>query len=905
MIDRYTIKKSLGKGGMGEVFLAYDPSCKREVALKRIRPDLKEKKSIQSRFLREAQIAAQLTHPSIVPIFTIHEELFYYTMPYVEGETLSFILRGAREEQRKGKIVHPVGGSIASLLRIFLQVCEAISYAHAKNIIHRDIKPENIIIGKYGEVMILDWGIAEFLQEASIRGGKVAGTISYMAPEKVQGSPSSIKTEIYSLGVMLYQILTLELPFHRGNLAAFKKVAGKEIWTPVSELAPYREIPQEMEKIIEKCLCTDPEKRFLSVSSLIEEIKKVVEGTPSWIFAAELTLSNQQDWEFQENVFLAKHIAITRHVEFMEWVSLMVSKQMFSGNIRIETKVKIKEGGSGAGFLFSVPELNQRKSLEQGYCLWLAPQKCQLFRSNVLVVEKEAPLLEKKKWYRVCIEKRLSFVNVFLEDTLIISYTSHFPLSGTHIGMLHKDGEFEIEPLLVYTSSSNAMINCLAVPDAFYAYKDYEHALLEYRKIGNSFAGREEGREAFFRAGLTLLQRAKEEERKKEKKAFFQEAFKEFEHLVGSGAPLQLLGKAMVYEAMEDFEEEVKCLEFALRKYPKHPLLSLFEEYILFRMHESSHTRRQAAYHLILLAVRYFPKIFQQKDTKNLLEGLKKHWEFPFFMEEASKESLQARIAIVLAFWVRNKAILVEISKVFSKMEVVEKKTIQNALMGLFELDFISEIKELIEDKTIQKNLPWGFKELVFSDLEKISFLIEKAPLRLEKKEVRVLFSLLKEKLLQGLFEEVQTFFSSLRNCEVSKEELAYLDEILLWSLLAQKKYKAAQNLIKRYSEKKLSDFTSPMYTAYGCFLTLQGSREKATLFFANLTEKRYPPIHALASFYLCGKIEEEKGWIKSAFYYEKKLLFERLILFFHCTGEKEKKTLFEKKLSCLKKDPS
>ncbi len=904
MIDRYTIKQSLGKGGMGEVFLAYDPVCKREVALKRIKPELKEKKSIQVRFLREAQIASQLTHPSIVPIFTINEELFYYTMPYVEGETLRQVLKETKEGQKRGKILPPVGGSVASLLRIFLQICEAISYAHSKKIIHRDLKPENIIIGKYGEVMILDWGIAEFLEESVSRRGKVAGTISYMAPERVMGNPSSIRTEIYALGIILYQILTLELPFHRGNLAAFRKVAGKEKWISPIELAPYREIPQEIEAILQKCLANEEEKRFAFVSDLIEEIKKVVEGQSSWVFAAELKIEKKEDWEFQENVFLAKHIAITRHVEFMEWVSLMVSQQMFPGNIRIETKVKIKEKGGGAGFLLSIPELSQRKSLEQGYCLWLGPQGCQLFRCNVLVAETEVPFLQKGKWHQICLEKTVSFVKVFLDEVPLISYSSHFPLSGTHIGMLHKDAEFEIKPLRVYTSSYNAMINCLAVPDAFYAYKDYEHALLEYRKIGRSFPGREEGREAFFRAGLTLLQKAKEEQVRKEKKQLFHQALEEFEHLTAAGAPLQLLGKAMVYEALEDYEEEVKCLEFALRKYPKHPLLSLFEEYILFRMHESSHTKRQAAYHLILLAVRYFPKIFHQRDTKNLLEGLKKHWEFPFFMEEAPKESLQARIAIILAFWVRNRAILVEISQVFSKMKEIEEKTIQNALMGLFELDFVEELEELMQEKTVQNNLPWGLKELLLGNLPGVISLLEKQGPKLDRKQIRILYFLLKEKLLKSQFEEVQKFFSLLPSFEVSKEDLSYLDEMLLWALLAQGKRKAAKNLVKRYSEKMLSSAFTPLHTAYGCFLSLEESEEKATLHFTTLQEKRYPPLHALASAYLCGKIEEEKGWIKSAFYYEKKILFERLILFFYCTKEKEKETFFRKRLECLKRVP-
>ncbi len=166
-IGPYAIVESLGRGGMGEVFLAKDPICGRHVALKRIRPELQLNKTIQSRFLREAKVASVLTHPSIVPIFAIQTGApdIYYTMPFVEGETLRQILRTTREQEKNGDPLHPIGSSIPALARIFLQVCEAVAYTHSKGIIHRDLKPENIIVGKYGEVMILDWGIADFIDQ--------------------------------------------------------------------------------------------------------------------------------------------------------------------------------------------------------------------------------------------------------------------------------------------------------------------------------------------------------------------------------------------------------------------------------------------------------------------------------------------------------------------------------------------------------------------------------------------------------------------------------------------------------------------------------------------------------------------------------------------------------------------
>src|SRR5579883_2618481 len=167
-LGRYTLLRSLGKGGMGEVFLAFDESCGRHVALKRIREDLLEKPVVKSRFLREARIAARLSHPSIIAIHSIEEVggVLFYTMPYIEGETLRSILKKARLEEKEGFAENPLGTSLSSLLRIFLNVCQAMAYCHVSGVLHRDLKPENILVGKFGETMIVDWGLAQYAEES-------------------------------------------------------------------------------------------------------------------------------------------------------------------------------------------------------------------------------------------------------------------------------------------------------------------------------------------------------------------------------------------------------------------------------------------------------------------------------------------------------------------------------------------------------------------------------------------------------------------------------------------------------------------------------------------------------------------------------------------------------------------
>ena len=197
-IGPYEIVDKIGHGGMGEVFLAKDPLCERLVAIKRIKPDLRSHDIMRKRFLREAKITASLYHPSIIPVHAIHEEGLYYVMPYVEGSTLKSLLRETLHREKQGTPV-----SLAFLIPMFVRICHAIAYCHARGILHRDLKPENILIGNFGQVIILDWGLAGpvtedvslpidlKVQKGLTNPGKVVGTLPYMPPERVDGSPAN------------------------------------------------------------------------------------------------------------------------------------------------------------------------------------------------------------------------------------------------------------------------------------------------------------------------------------------------------------------------------------------------------------------------------------------------------------------------------------------------------------------------------------------------------------------------------------------------------------------------------------------------------------------------------------------------------------------------------------------
>ena len=886
-IGPYTIIRMIGHGGMGEVYLAKDPICDREVALKRIKPELREKKTIQERFLREARVTAHLTHPSIIPILNIHSTPpdVYYTMPFAEGETLRRILSITREQERLGKPLHHVGRSIPSLTRIFLQICQAIAHTHSKGILHRDLKPENIIVGKYGEVMILDWGLANFINQISkekpasvkkgtekdsvTRPGKIAGTLTYMAPELLTGKLSSVQTDIYSLGVILYQMLTLQLPFHRKTIAAFRKSMNKEEIIPPIEMAPHRDIPHQLAAVALKCLNRSENARYKNMEELIADVKKYIEGKPEWILMASLDLEEAQDWQLEENVLLARHIAITKTLDSTTWAALKISRKAFVDNIKIEATVHLEAESQGVGFLFSVPEADIRRGLEEGYCLWLGSASHpshRLFRNNVQVLEASSIYLDPKKSHHIRIEKSEDQIRLYIDHHMKLSFTSFLPITGSHVGFLNKDGHFTVNDLKIYSGTLNAMVHCLAVPNAFLSHRLFDVAFQEYKRIGQSFPGRIEGREALFRAGLTLLEKGKYQNDPK----YYPLALKEFEQLFKTpGAPLEYLGKSLVYETMSDAEEEAKCLELALRKFPKHPLTPMIQEHVVYRMHESSLKARESAYRIILLAIRHIPNLAGISDTQELLNSLQKNWEpLPFIEEDPDYLSL---IAIKLCFWLRKIPTLIEMAKEITKKEPFNHTLLGNILYCLVELDAEQEIKPFPLVASIDR--------LFFS-------LAQEVPTVWTKRETRVFYYLIKKGIKERAFKELAACFEKLHKVQMMKEDRILFDSLELWHYLLQKQLKNAEAIFRKYPSNLLTQENSPLHFPFGTWLYLVKGPRMAKAHFSAVLDTPFPPTAALPSHFMSDRIDEKKGWMIQAFWWEKKELYRLLELFHTVVGK-------------------
>ena len=260
-ISHYKILEKIGEGGMGVVYKAEDTRLNRTVALKIPPLSVMQDEDKRVRFSREAQACAALDHPNITRIYEVDqcEGQDFISMEFVSGKTLAQLVK-------EGSL------DISDAVEIGIQVCSALSQAHQKNIIHRDIKPENIMMTEDGSVRVMDFGIAKFIDTATItREGEILGTVAYMSPQQAVGDAIDIRSDIFSLGAVLYQLLTGKLPFTGEQPIVIVYSLLNEEPTRIGELR--EDVPKELEQIVFKALKKDPQDRYQDISEMQKDLK--------------------------------------------------------------------------------------------------------------------------------------------------------------------------------------------------------------------------------------------------------------------------------------------------------------------------------------------------------------------------------------------------------------------------------------------------------------------------------------------------------------------------------------------------------------------------------------------------------------------------------------------------------
>ncbi|HBP20420.1 MAG TPA: hypothetical protein DEA08_21840, partial [Planctomycetes bacterium] len=278
-IDCCVVKRKLGQGGMGVVYLAEHETLKQEFVLKILNPALTGAEDTVDRFFREAQACAQLNHSGIVAIQNVGQEgdLYFIRMEYVEGDTLEDQIK--RENQLDWRVA----------TQMVIEVAEALSHAHQKGMIHRDIKPENIMCLPDGSVKVMDFGLAKHVHSSAKVSvtGQIVGTPFFMSPEQAGGKPTDARSDIYSLGVTLYYLVTGVKPFNGKNL---QEIFLKHFFYAPESPKIYNEaLPESLCEVVKRCLKKKKKERYQSAKALARDLQGVLDDPDAELGAAAPT----------------------------------------------------------------------------------------------------------------------------------------------------------------------------------------------------------------------------------------------------------------------------------------------------------------------------------------------------------------------------------------------------------------------------------------------------------------------------------------------------------------------------------------------------------------------------------------------------------------------------------------
>jgi serine/threonine-protein kinase len=313
--ERYTLTRLHARGGIGKVWLAHDQDLGRDVALKELRTDRADSAQLWARFVEEARITGQLEHPSIVPVYELSRgkegQQTFYTMRFVKGRTLTEAVKLYHQKRERGQ-AGPL--ELRELLGAFVGVCNAMAYAHARGVLHRDLKGSNVILGDFGEVMLLDWGLAKVRGQAEqgrpvmpditvkhgeTQHGQALGTPGYMAPEQAEGRLEAIdeRSDVYGLGAILFEILTGQPPFQGDDTQEVLRHVIHELPPLPRQLVSG--VPRGLEAVCLKALNKEPEKRYPSVAALVNEVRH-------WL-ADEPVTAYREPWAARGRRWMGRH----------------------------------------------------------------------------------------------------------------------------------------------------------------------------------------------------------------------------------------------------------------------------------------------------------------------------------------------------------------------------------------------------------------------------------------------------------------------------------------------------------------------------------------------------------------------------------------------------------------------
>ena len=572
-IGGHEITGILGSGGMGKVYLAKEPSLGREVALKVLKRDIGELLPMQG-LLNEAVVTGQLAHPGIVPIYQVGkdpEHGLWYTMKVVEGTSLADILADLRDEAPAAVERY----TLPALLDIFRRTCDAVAFAHHHLIVNRDLKPSNIMIGEFGEVLVMDWGLARVVDKnldsrrfesagTSLLGdaGKdilkgseirmIKGTPGYMSPEQALAKPAGPASDVYALGAILYQILTLRLPVDGRTVQELiqKTVAGQI--TPPDRRTGVRGVPKVLSQVAMKALSLAPEARFADAKELAREVEAYLDGRMPWQVREEGWQSVSGAWDTQQGKLRCG----------AGLKSKIFHKYRLGGDVKFHATLAATKDAAvtDAAIWLAVPTT----SSPGGYMFHIVtgdPGRVEFHRNGALVARRVGVPLNPGIDHDLLVVREGPRVRFAVDGVTVLEHREVFPMRGDRVAVSSDATGVALAGVKLESHGPPLTLDFLALPDKVHSMGQVKDARALYREMAEAHSDRSEGVIARYKAAQCSIELGE-----------IPEAQADLKLLAGSGyEALETLGQAKIRQKEGKGKEMWAVLLQGLEKHRGDP----------------------------------------------------------------------------------------------------------------------------------------------------------------------------------------------------------------------------------------------------------------------------------------------------------------------------------------------